>query len=76
MSDPLRLRCVLGKFRCVAITRNLDLWQATIQVTDGYQMRMMIPDFADLRPGDLLTLYTEIPTKEHVSALPQPTPIK
>lgn len=73
MPEPLRLRCILGKFRCVHLSSS---GVATIQVTHGYRMQMMVPEFADLRPGDLLTLYTEIPAKEHVGALPQPTPIK
>lgn len=68
MPEPLRLRCILGKFRCTHIHNNI----ATIQVTDGYRMQMLIPSFADLRPGDLLTLYTEIPAKEHIGALPHP----
>lgn len=72
MPDPLRLRCILGKFRCVALARHPVVgWVATLDL-GGRTMELKIPyDFADLRRGDLLTLYTEIPTKEHVGALPQ-----
>jgi hypothetical protein len=72
--EPLRLRCILGKFRCVALARHPVVgWSATIDL-GGRTATLSIPyDFADIRKGDLLTLYTEIPTKEHIGALPQKT---
>lgn len=74
MPESLRLRCILGKFRCIDISPRPIGTRATIDL-GGRTMKIDIPyEFADLRPGDLLTLYTEIPAKEHVGALPQPTP--
>lgn len=56
MSEPFRLRCVLGKFPVVEVTAThfkLQLAGTTTAIIDR-------PPMSDVRSGDLLTLYTEV----------------
>lgn len=55
--NGLRQRWVLGKFYVVAIERGV----ARISLGGTTEMRIPIPPRADLRVGDLLTYYTEVP---------------
>ncbi len=55
MSD-LRFRLVLGKFRVV---RTDDL-RFTLKLGGTTEMTVIRPWNADIREGDLLTLYTEV----------------
>ena len=52
----LRLKLVLGKYRVV------DRWQnlAKLELDKQFSMIIIVPNFADVREGDLLTLYTEV----------------
>lgn len=60
MSDatrkPLRLVLVLGKFRVDERTANA----MKIALGGSTTMTVTLPDGADVRAGDLLTLYTEV----------------
>lgn len=56
-----RLRLVLGKYRVVNIEAGNV---AVIQLGGTTQMRVPIPERADIRLGDILTLYTEVLTKD------------
>lgn len=70
---PLRLRLVLGKFRVTEV-HPAPLgpgYQAKIELGGSTTMTVLIPwDIADIRHGDLVTLYTEIPT--HANTQPSP----
>jgi hypothetical protein len=52
----MRLVLVLGKFRVT------DKTETTMKLALGGSttMTISIPPYADVRPGDLLTLYTEV----------------
>lgn len=57
-NDGLRLRILIGKFRV------LERHGAYIKIALGGSTTMTIHDLpylADIRPGDLLTFYTEAP---------------
>ncbi len=70
--EPMRLRLVLGKFRVV------DLRGQTMKVALGGSTTMtcQLPDLADVREGDLLTLYTEVLVKAKPDANPLSPPIQ
>lgn len=55
MSD-LRFKLVLGKFPIVRLTNNTF----TLKLGGTTEMTIRRPDHADIRDGDLLTLYTEV----------------
>jgi hypothetical protein len=71
-----RLRLVLGKFPVVSVTKNPHLPGFTIKVKmDNVTMMFALPtDRADIRPNDLLTLYTEVLLKESADANSLPPP--
>lgn len=58
--ERLMLRLILGKFRCISRSEN----HAKIDLGNSVYMEILLPDSRfDLRPGDLLTYYTEVPYK-------------
>lgn len=72
MTKQPYLRLFLGKFRVVSISDRLGQRSAKVQLGGTTTMEISsIPLFADLRPGDLLTFYTEVPY-----AAPKSTPIE
>lgn len=62
-----RLILPLAKCRVVNRTNNM----AKIDIGQGVGMLITLPDNVDLREGDILTLYTEVPY-----AQPSRTPIQ
>jgi hypothetical protein len=66
-SSPIRLVLVLGKFRVTHRSENL----MRIALGGSTTMTVTLPDQADVREGDLLTLYTEV-----LYANPSGTPIQ
>ena len=54
--STLRLQLVLGKYRVVDRWDNL----AKIEINKQFSMVIIVPNFADIREGDLLTIYTEV----------------
>ena len=71
-SGSLRLRLVLGKFRVTSVSKALIGYVAKIQLGPA-SMEITIPyDSADIRSGDLITLYTEVPS----NAPTLPTPVQ
>ena len=53
---PLRLVLVLGKFRVTEREAN----QMKLALGGSTTMTVTLPDRADVKAGDLLTLYTEV----------------
>lgn len=66
MPKQLRLTLVLGKFPVTEVSRAFRGWRMKVQLAGTTTATFEnIPDIADIRVGDLLTLYTEVLTKEH-----------
>lgn len=64
LSNRRRLQLILGKFPIVEISQN----HFVISIKDKFGLRVTRPPNCDLRPGDLLTLYTEVLTEEKPNA--------
>lgn len=72
-----RLQLVLGKFPIVHVRKRNDIvalgdQEITISFPNNICIVMLVPSIADVREGDLLTIYTEVLTH----APTQPTPIQ
>jgi hypothetical protein len=65
--DQRRLVLVLGKFRVTERRNN----QMSIALGGSTTMTVILPEFADVKSGDILTLYTEV-----LYANPNPPPIQ
>jgi hypothetical protein len=63
----MRLLLVLGKFRVTE--RQHDLMK--VALGGSTTMTVTLPEYADVREGDILTLYTEVPY-----ANPRSTPVQ
>ena len=68
----VRLRLVLGKYRVLKVERHPYGFQIAIDLLQGIKMVVELPASADVREGDILSLYTEVLT----NAPSQPTPIQ
>ena len=66
----LRLRLILGKYLVKQVDKGLSGFKAMLPLAP-LPLIIDCPANADLRPGDLITLYTEVPY-----AQPDPTPIQ
>ena len=69
LRKPLRLVLVLGKFRVLEREANL----MKLALGGSTTMTVTLPDRADVKAGDLLTLYTEVLYKH---AEPKPPSIQ
>lgn len=67
VENPLRLRLVLGKYRVLERTGDV----IKLALGGSTTMTVHLPPNADVRSGDLLTLYTEV-----FYALPSQPPIQ
>lgn len=56
----MRLRLILGKFRVTKVSPGLQGCRITIDIGNSVTMNIDSPIPADVRLGDLLTLYTEV----------------
>jgi hypothetical protein len=65
--SSLRLVLVLGKFRVIDRSNNA----MKIALGGSTTMTVTLPDYADVKEGDILTLYTEV-----LYAKPEPTSIQ
>ena len=63
----MRLRLILGKYRVVSTSPSLTGFRATIDFGSGVTVTIDSPIGADIKPGDLLTFYTEVLYAEPVS---------
>lgn len=74
---PVRIRLVLGKFRCTEVRKGDTGYTAKIALGGSTTMTAIIPyDYVDIREGDLLTFYTDVLTKGTADAPPLPPPIQ
>ena len=73
-----RLVLILGKFPVTEVSRAFRGWRMKVQLGGTTTATFEnVPDMADVRVGDLLTLYTEVLTKEHKQdAKPNQPPIQ
>ena len=66
MTEPLRYRLILGKYRVVKVDRTTFICTITVDLLQGVKLSADVPISSDVKEGDILTLYTEILTKETV----------
>lgn len=59
--DALRLRLILGKYQVTKIEKGLMGLRATIALPQSVTMTADLPASADVRLGDWLTFYSEVP---------------
>lgn len=64
--EALRLRLILGKFQVVKIEGGM----AHVNLGHGVTMQISLLPQMDVRPGDILTYYTEVPW--NAPSLPTP----
>ena len=64
----LRFRLILGKFRVINVFPGTTGFKAIIDLGNSVRLTMDVPVSADLRTGDLLTFYTEVPA--HAEPIP------
>jgi hypothetical protein len=72
--DPerMRMKLALGKFRVIRITKAAVGFDFILELPNSVYMTINVPTYADVREGDLLTLYTEVLTH----ANPEPPSIQ
>jgi len=58
----LRLKLILGKYRVERITKEPAGFAMTIRLNEESDIKLtcFVPIFADVKEGDVLTLYTEV----------------
>ena len=61
MTEPLRYRLVLGKYRVTKVDRTTFLCTIVVDLL-GAKLMADVPVNSDVKVGDILTLYTEILT--------------
>ncbi len=60
MTEPFRLRLILGKFQVTAVSQGLTGTKASLNLGNSVKLHIDIPIQADVKLGDYLTLYTEV----------------
>lgn len=60
IENALRFKVALGKFQVTAVSLGLTGTRFTIQLPNSVTMTIDAPLRADVRVGDMLTLYTEV----------------
>lgn len=68
MTSSFRFRLILGKYQVRAVTKGLSGVRAEIALPGSVSMNIDIPLRADVKVGDLLTLYTEVFANDQPSA--------
>ena len=61
MTEPLRYRLILGKYRVLKVDRTTFICTITVDLI-GARLQADVPINSDVKEGDILTLYTEILT--------------
>jgi hypothetical protein len=59
-SAALRLKLILGKYRVIRVERAGAFLRFALELQEGIKIVCEIPATADVKEGDLLTLYTEV----------------
>lgn len=55
-----RHKISLGKFEVIDVTNTKDGRRITINIQNKLVPTFLVPHSSDVKPGDLLTLYTEV----------------
>ena len=55
-----RLTLILGKYPVVSCEKRFDGWKVRVRLGEAYAEFTNIPSMADIRVGDVLTLYTQV----------------
>jgi hypothetical protein len=71
-AKQVRLKLVLGKYRVLRVERTPTGFQMAVDLLQGIKLVCDLPAIADVREGDILSIYTEVLT----NAPPLPTPIQ
>jgi hypothetical protein len=58
-ANRVRHKLILGKFPVLAVQRSTNGFRFSLQLP-GVKLILEVPPSADVREGDLLTLYTEV----------------
>ncbi len=72
-SKPM-IRLIMGKFQVIRLDLGALGAKAVINLGNSVTATADIPASADLRLGDWLTFYTDVPYKGSLDAPSQPTP--
>lgn len=70
-----RLKIVLGKFLCTRVQNTLGQVKFAVELPGLGHVVINVPPSADIREGDLLTLYTEVLTKGKADAKSRKPPV-
>jgi hypothetical protein len=70
MTD-LRIRLILGKYPVLSISPGHFGFKMILDMGNNVRITADVPVQADVKVGDLLTLYTEVLAKEPPNAQPQ-----
>jgi hypothetical protein len=68
--SKVRLRPILGKYPVSAVDKVISGWRVTLQLP-GVKLIMDLPEFVDVRVGDILTLFTEVLTHANSNKPPE-----
>ena len=68
----MRLKLLLGKFPVTKIVKAAVGFDFVLELPNSIRMTVNVPTHADVREGDLLTIYTEVYTHAHT----EPTPVQ
>ena len=71
-TDSVRIRLIIGKFQVLSVEPGLTGFKAKVAMGNSVTMTMDCPISVDVRVGDLLTFYTEVP----LHAEPEPTSVQ
>ena len=72
LAHALRYRLIFGKFRVKAVTKGLTGQRFDIDLGNSITITVDAPIRADVKLGDLLTLYTEVLCHDQ----PDPAPVQ
>lgn len=67
----IRYKLVLGKYPIVRVDKTAFGFDFIIQFPNSIRMTVTAPPTADIREGDLITLYTEVPANAPAIKPPQ-----
>ena len=74
--SEFRYRLILGKYPITKVEPVAGGIRIKVRVSEGVSFDTIVPTSADVRLGDLLTLYTEVLTKEPNYGEVKPAPIQ
>ena len=60
--NQVRLRLILGKYRVLRVERTPTGFAMAVDLNQGIKLVCELPPTADVREGDILSIYTEVLT--------------